>query len=336
VKFDVTALSASPASAADDLAAAEARGCDAWLVPETAHDPFVVAGMASARRDEAEIGTGVAVAFARNPMDVAYSANDLQELCGGRFLLGLGSQVQAHIERRFSMPWSHPAARMREFIAALRAIWAAWHDDVRLEFRGDFYEHRLMTPFFAGTAHGFGAPRVGLAAVGPKMTEVAGEVADLLFCNPLTTPEYLRHTTLPALRRGAERAGRDPSDLDVSVGVFVVTGRDPAERAAVAAATRAQLAFYASTPPYRPVLEVHGWVGIQSELSALARDGRWAEMAGLIDDSMLDALAVVVDDPADAGPAIAKRFGGLATRAYLYGTWQPDEAQHRAVRETLR
>ncbi|HEV7535514.1 MAG TPA: LLM class flavin-dependent oxidoreductase, partial [Acidimicrobiia bacterium] len=194
MKFDITALSTSPVTAGDDVAAAEAVGCDAWLVPETSHDPFILASVAAGRARSTEIGTGVAVAFARNPMDVAYSANDVQELAGGRFLLGLGSQVQAHIERRFSMPWSHPAARMREFIAALRAIWASWHDGAPLDFRGDFYEHRIMTPFFAGSAHGYGAPRVGLAAVGPKMTEVAGEVADLLFCNPLTTETYLRDT----------------------------------------------------------------------------------------------------------------------------------------------
>jgi probable F420-dependent oxidoreductase len=336
MKFDITALSASPATAGDEIAAAEALGCDGWFLPETHHDPFIVAALAIPRSTSVDVGTGIAVAFARSPMTLAYSANDLQQLSGGRFVLGLGSQVKAHIERRFSMPWSQPAARMREFIAALRAIWTAWLEESTLDFRGDFYQHRLMTPFFAGTRHEFGPPRIGLAAVGPRMTEVAGETADLLFCNPLTSAEYLQQETLPALAAGALSAGRDQGDIDVSVGVFVVTGHDEAERARVDRATRAQIAFYASTPTYRPVLETHGWGDLQPALQGLARDGRWDDMADRIDDEMLRTFAIVVDDPSLAGPAIVNRFGKTASRVYLYEIWRPAAVDLHAIRDAVR
>jgi probable F420-dependent oxidoreductase len=335
MKLDATSLMPDPLTAGDEARAAEAAGYGGWLTAETGHDPFIVAALAATATDAIDIGTAIAVAFARNPMDIAYSANDLQVLSGGRFFLGLGSQIKPHIEKRFSMPWSRPAARMREYVAALRAIWAAWLDGAPLDFRGEFYEHRIMTPFFAGSAHGFGAPAVGLAAVGPGMTRVAGEVADVLLTHAFTTERYLRDVTLPALHEGAARAGRAPSDVGVGVGVFVVTGRTGEELAAVAHATRAQLAFYGSTPAYRPVLEVHGWGDLQTELNTLSKQGRWDDMAGLVDDEVLDTFAVVTDGPDQVGEAILARFGDIATRLSLYPTWQPDTAALDALRATL-
>jgi probable F420-dependent oxidoreductase len=335
MRLDATVLMPDPTTAGADAAAAEQAGYAGWMTAETGHDPFIVAALAATATERIDVGTAIAVAFARNPMDVAYSANDLQVLSGGRFVLGLGSQIKAHIEKRFSMEWSRPAARMREYVHALRAIWATWLDGEKLDFRGDFYQHRIMTPFFAGTAHAFGPPPVGLAAVGPGMTRVAGEVADLLLAHAFTTDRYLREVTVPGLAEGAANAGRHPADVGLALGVFVVTGRDEAERAAVEQATRAQLAFYGSTPAYRPVLELHGWGDLQAELNTLSKQGRWDEMASLVDAEVLDAFAVVVDDPDRVGPAITERFGDIVTRLSLYPTWQPDEAALHALRAHL-
>lgn len=332
MKLDATALTPDPATAAREAVAARDAGFDAWLTAETGHDPFIVAALAAAATEGFEIGTAIAVAFARNPMDVAYSANDLQLLTGGNFVLGLGSQIKPHIEKRFSMPWSRPAARMREFVQALRAIWASWLDGERLDFDGDFYTHRIMTPFFAGTEHDLGPPQVALAAVGPGMTRVAGEVADVLLVHAFTTAAYLEQVSLPALAEGARAAGRDRDALQVALGPFVVTGRSDEERARVDRAVRAQVAFYGSTPAYRRVLELHGWGELQSELNTLSKQGAWDEMTARIDDDVLDAFALVVDDPDDVGPAFTARFGASVDRLSLYPTWQPDAQALAALR----
>jgi len=299
------------ASAARD---AESVGHHGLWVGETGHDPFLQMLRAADATKRIEIGSAVAVAFARSPMTLAASAYDLAGATGGRCLLGLGSQVRAHIERRFSMPWSRPAARMREYVLALRSIWAAWHDGEPLAFRGDFYRHTLMTPYFAPQRHDWGPPPVLLAAVGPRMTEVAGEVADGYLLHPFSTERYLAEVTVPALLRGRKVAGHADLDGFVVAGpVFVCVGRDDAELDAATAATRAQLAFYASTPAYRAVLELHGWEDVQSELSRLARDGRWDEMGDVIDDDLLHAMAVI-GDPATVGAGLRERYGGVADR----------------------
>ena len=201
--------SISPAigSGAATARAAEQAGYDGAWTPETNHDPFLTCVVAAEHSERLEVGTAIAVAFARNPMTMAYLAHDLQSFSKGRFLLGVGSQVKPHIERRFSMPWSQPAARMREYIAAMRAIWDAWENGGRLDFRGDFYTHTLMTPFFYPGPTGFGAPPVYLAGVSERMTEVAGEVCDGFLCHGFTTERYVREVTRPALDRGRARAG---------------------------------------------------------------------------------------------------------------------------------
>jgi probable F420-dependent oxidoreductase len=191
----------------------EAVGYDGLLTAETAHDPFLPIAIAAGHTERIELGTGIAVAFARTPMVTAYVANDLQRASNGRFILGLGSQIKPHIEKRFSMPWSRPAARMREYVLALRAIWASWNEGERLDFRGDFYRHSLMTPFFSPPPNPHGAPKVFLAAVGEKMTEVAGEVADGIIVHGFTTERYVREVTLPAIERGLAKAGRDRADF---------------------------------------------------------------------------------------------------------------------------
>ena len=231
---------------------AEDFGYDHWWAPETEADAFLSCAVAAEHTSTIGLGTGIAVAFARNPMTVAIQANDLQVLSGGRFVLGLGSQIKPHIERRFSMPWSHPAPRMREFILAIRAIWRAWETDEKLDFSGDFYSHTLMTPAFSPGPNPHGNPKILLAAVGPKMTEVAGEVADGIFCHGFCTERYLREVTLPALERGAARAGRTLEGFEITAPGFVVARDGEEEIAAGIEFARMQIGFYGSTPAYRP------------------------------------------------------------------------------------
>lgn len=295
----------------------EAQGYDGLWSAETSHDPFFPLVQAAEATERIELGTGIAVAFARNPMTLATMANDLQLLSEGRFLLGLGSQIKPHIEKRFSMPWSQPAARMRELILAIRAIWTAWSDGSRLAFRGEFYRHTLMTPMFDPGPNPYGTPKIFLAGVGPQMTEVAGEVADGFLAHGFTTPSYLREVTVPALERGAARAGRTRSDLQLSYPGMVVTGATDEEFAASRAAVAKQLAFYGSTPAYAPVLAHHGWGDLHGELNRLSKRGQWDEMGTLIDDETIDAFAVVapLDELAER---ISARFDGLVDRFTLY------------------
>ncbi len=336
MKLDTVAFIPSPAAARDSAARACDLGFDGWLTAEAGFDPFVAcATAADAARGDFEIGTHITVAFGRTPMTVAYAANDLQGLTGGRFLLGLGSQIKPHIERRYSMPWSMPIARMREFIAAVRAIWHAWEHEETLDFRGDFYEHTLMTPFFVGANHGFGPPPIALAGVGPHMTRLSGETADLFLAHSFTTADYLRDVSLPRLREGATHVGREPSEIGVALTSFVITGRTDQERAGVEAAVKAQIGFYGSTPAYRPVLEHHGWGELQSELNHLSKQGRWQEMGEIIPPEVLDALCLIVDDPDDVGPAFLARFDGLVTRAGIYPTWTPDVEAVHALKAAL-
>jgi probable F420-dependent oxidoreductase len=320
VKIDST-LGFDPADVAATARRAEAAGYDGLWSAETSHDPFLPLAIASEHTERMALGTGIAVAFARNPMNLAMVSNDLQALSGGRFLLGLGSQIKPHIEKRFSMTWSHPAPRMRELILAMRAIWASWADGSRLAFRGEYYRHTLMTPMFDPGPNPFGNPKILLAAVGPVMTEVAGEVADGLLAHGFTTERYLREVTVPALERGLAISGRTRADVQISYPGMIVTGADAAEVATAVRAVRTQLAFYGSTPAYRPVLELHGWGDLQPELNRLSRRGAWDEMADLIDDEMVETFAVVGD--LDELPAkILARFDGLVDRFSFYAPYE--------------
>jgi probable F420-dependent oxidoreductase len=316
VKIDYQLDAAPPDIPGRARAAQDAGYQGAWLL-ETTHDPFLSAALGAQATTRIEFGTGIAVAFARSPMTVAVCANDLQRLSHGRFLLGLGSQVKAHITRRFSMPWSHPAPRMREYVLAVRAIWASWHDSTPLRFEGEFYRHTLMTPTFDPGPNPFGYPPVLLAGVGEAMTTVAGEVADGFICHGFTTERYLREVTLPALARGRQRAGLSLDGYQIAGMPFVVTGTTEEEFAAARQATREQIAFYASTPAYRPVLDRHGWGDLQDELTAMSKAGRWQDMAGLIDDPILDAIAVVAE-PGDVAAQLRRRYGDVFTRLSLY------------------
>lgn len=319
----------------DAARALERRGYDGCWTAEIDHDPFLPVTLAAEHTSRIDLGTSIAVAFARNPMTVAQIGWDLQEYSQGRFLLGLGSQIKPHIERRFSMPWGSPVARMREFVAAMRAIWSCWRDDAPLRFEGDFYTHTLMTPMFVPPAHAHGDPAVFLAAVGGRMTEMCGEVADGLLAHAFSTERYLREVTLPTLTRGLERAGRQRADIEVASPLFVVTGRDDAELAAAAVGTRKQIAFYASTPAYRGVLELHGWGDLQTELHRLSRRGDWDVMGSLIDDTMLDTFAVVapIDEVAQK---IRRRCAGAIDRVLIGFPETIDEADIIELTATLR
>ena len=297
----------------------EEMGYSGILSAETSHDPFLPLAFAAQGTERIDLMTGIAVAFARTPMVLANIGHDLNAASEGRFVLGLGSQIRPHITKRFSMPWSHPAARMREFILAMRAIWANWHQGEPLQFTGKFYQHTLMTPFFTPDNTEHGPPRVFLAAVGPLMTEVAGEVADGIIVHAFTTEKYLRETTLPALERGFAKAGKQRGDFEISYPCFVVTGRDDQEVERAKAQTRQQIAFYGSTPAYKPVLDSIGAGEMQPELNAMSKQGRWAEMAGLISDDMLGAFAIVAE-PAKIAQAFKARYGDIVDRtAAAYG-----------------
>ena len=301
------------AAVASEAQAGEGLGYDGLWVAEVANDPFLPLALAAPATQRVTLGTSIAVAFARNPMTIAMAANDLHRLSGGRFVLGLGSQIKPHITKRFSMPWTRPAARMREFVLAVRAIFTAWNEQAPLRFDGEFYTHTLMTPFFAQAPNPHGAPPIFLAAVGPAMTKVAGEVGDGLFIHPFTTRRYLEQVTVPGIMAALAAAGRSRADFTVSLPGLVVTGRDEQEMAAARAAVRLQLAFYASTPSYRPVLEAHGWEAAQDELNALSKQGEWARMPEVIDNEMLATLAVVAE-PGDLAAAIQQRYGDVVDR----------------------
>ena len=318
------------ADAATRARQAEEDGYAGVWCPETGHDAFLPLVLAAQHTERLELGTGIAVAFARNPMSMAMVANDAQLYSQGRFLLGLGSQIKPHIEKRFSMPWSHPAPRMREYISAMRAIWACWNEGAELNFRGDYYTHRLMTPFFNPGPNPYGPPKVFLAAVGTLMTEVAGEVADGLLVHGFTTERYVREVTLPAFARGLERSGRSRADVQVAYPAFVVTGQDEQGMAAAAQAVRSQIAFYGSTPAYLPVLELHGWGDLHRELNRLSKQGGWAEMANLIDDEVLATFAVVAE-PEQVPAGLAERFGGVVDRISFYAPYQMPRERWRQV-----
>ncbi len=313
----------------------EALGYDGAFSAEISTDPFLPLLLAAEHSERVGLMTAVSVAFARSPMTVANVAHDLNQYSGGRFTLGLGSQIRPHVTKRFSMPWSQPAARMREFVMALRAIWSSWLDGERLDFRGEFYQHTLMTPMFVPAQRAFPAPKVMVAGVGPLMTEVAGEVADGFVAHGFTTEKYLREVTVPALARGLAKAGRSRADFDVSAPIIVVSGMDGGAFEASRQFVKLQLAFYGSTPAYKPVLERHGWGELQPELHRLSKQGAWQGMGELISDEMLESFAVVCENPEQIAPRLAQRYGDVID------TWQctvdlPDREVQSALLRRLQ
>jgi len=288
----------------------EQLGADIGSTLEIGHDPLMQLAMAATSTQRIKLMTGITVAFARSPMTLALAAHDVNALSKGRLMLGIGSQIKPHIEKRYSMPWSKPASRMREYVLAMKAIWACWYEGVPLDFRGEFYQHSLMTPMFTPPDGDYGAPPVLVAAVGPLMTENAAEVADGILLHSFTTQEYIREVTLPAVQAGLEKSGRSRSELEIVGAPFFVTGSTEEEFQQVKNAACNQIAFYGSTPAYRGVLDSIGYGELQPELTALSKAGRWAEMGQLIDDSLLDRLALV-GEPAEITRKLSQRFGDV-------------------------
>jgi probable F420-dependent oxidoreductase len=324
VRID-TGIGSDLASVPERTRAVEQAGLDCLWASETANDPFLSLALAAEHSQHLSLGTAITIAFARNPMSLAYTTNQLQEFSEGRLILGLGSQVKAHIERRYSAQWSRPAARMREFVLALRAIWASWNEGVPLDFRGDFYTHTLMTPLFTPRPHRFGPPLVLLAAVGERMTEVAGEVADGVITHGFSSSRYVREVTLPALERGLVVSGRTRADVQVTCPGFVAVVENDRQETKARAAMRKQVAFYGSTPAYRSVLELHGWGDLQPELNALSKRGAWDDMSELIDDGMVDTFTIIAR-PDALVPELRARYGGVADRitaSWWHKDWWP-------------
>ena len=324
-----------PTRAAADARRLEALDFDGAFTFDGPHDPFLPLALAAQATERLELATAIAVAFARSPMLLAQTAHDLHELSDGRFRLGLGSQVRAHVERRFSQPWSRPAARMRELVQAIRAIWACWNEGEALSFRGEFYTHTLMPPLLRPAPSRRGTPPIWLAGVGPRMTEVAGEVADGFLVHPFHTPAFLRETTQPALRRGFARSGRTGAGFTTAMQLLVVSGRDAEEWARARAAVRAQIGFYGSTPAYAGVLASCGREPLHAELRGCVRRGDWGGLADRVDDDLLESVAVCA--PLDELPArIRARAHGFADRVSLVAPWQPDPSAWREVVSALR
>jgi probable F420-dependent oxidoreductase len=319
------AFHGGPERVADLAREVERRGGVRGLfIAEAAHDPFVALALAAASTERVEIGTSIAVAFARTPMAMAYSAYDVQRLSGGRLVLGLGPQIRAHITRRYAMPWSQPAARMGEYVAALRAIWHSWQTGETLDFQGDFYAHTLMPPLFSPGPLEVPSPRVWLAAVGPRMLRTAGAVADGLICHPLLSRAYLADVVAPTVRRSRAEHGRADAPFEISTLCLVATGRTEEQLREAVAGVRRQIGFYASTPAYSPVLEHHGWGDLHTEAHALTKAGRWDELGALVDDEVLAAFAVVGELDA-AGAAVRARFAGLADRVTTSMPYDADD-----------
>ena len=312
----------------------EDAGYDGAITAETSHDPFFPLLLAAQDTERIELITSIAVAFSRTPMLLANIGHDLNQFSKGRFIMGLGSQIQPHITKRFSMPWSSPAKRMREFIIAMRAIWASWHEGERLNFRGDFYTHSLMTPMFTPQNVEYGAPKVTLAAVGPLMSEVAGEVADGVILHAFSTEKYMREVTLPAIEAGLEKGGRKREDFQISYPCFVVSGRTEEEFNAAKAGVCKQIAFYGSTPAYAPVLGVHGWGDLQPELNRLSKEGKWDERGTLITDDILDEFAVVGEGD-EAADKFKARYGDFVDRTTASFA-ASDEDHRQALMAKLR
>jgi probable F420-dependent oxidoreductase len=301
--------------------AAEERGVHGFFVPEARNDPFISLTLAASSTTRLQLGTGVAIAFARTPMTMAYSAYHLHRVSRGRSILGLGPQIKPHIAYRYGMPWSRPADRMREYVLALRAIWHSWQTGEPLDFRGEFYTHTLMPPLFSPGPLGFASPPIWLAAVGPRMVDVAATVGDGLLTHPLISQSYLRDVILPRIAECRAETGKQAQPYTLASMVMVTAGRTEDEMQAAIAGTRRQIGFYASTPAYVPVLAHHGWSALHNDARTLSKAGRWDELAGLIDDEMLNAFAVVGDlDSVRLG--LRARFGGIVERVTLSMPYQ--------------
>lgn len=329
-------LDARPDHAADRARELAETGIAGLFTFEGPHDVFLPLAAAAAARVETDLMTNVAIAIPRSPMHLANTAYDLQLMSRGRFRLGLGSQIRPHIENRYGATWDRPAARMREAVLAVRAILTAWQDGTRLDFRGEFTRHTLMPPTFVPGPNPYGVPPVLLGALGPVMTRTAAEVADGLLVMPFHSHRHFRSRTLPAVDEGLARAGRSRDDLAILPQAILAMGRTEAELHVASTGARGLLAFYGSTPAYRPVLDAEGWGELQPELNLLSKSGDLAAMFGLVSDEMLETLAVR-GTPEECAAEIGRRFGDVAERVCCYFPgYQPPSDQIADLATSLR
>jgi len=318
MKLDVQTLVTSLADMPELAKSAEALGFDGLWTGETQHDPFLPLALAGEHTRRIQLGTAIAVAFPRSPTVLAQMAWDLQAQSQGRFILGLGTQVKPHIERRFATVWESPAAKLREMILAIRAVWAAWQGDGRVNFRGNFYKITLMTPFFnPGPIEHPDIP-IFIAGVNEKLCRVAGEMCQGFHVHPFHTRTYIREFILPNIEAGMQLTGRTRKDIQLSTAAFVATDEGELEM------MRAQIAFYASTPTYRPVLAMHGWAEVGEKLSSLAARKEWGEMASQITDEMLEEFCLLAPSN-ELGRALKQRYAGLLDRITPYTPFEPGQ-----------
>jgi len=319
MKLDASLPSVNLSAISETARAAEALGFDALWTTETQHDPFLPCTLIAEHTTKLNFGTAIAVSFARSPANLAYTAWDLAAQSNGRFILGLGTQVKAHIERRFGQPWPEsPVKKLREQIEVIRAFWDCWQNGTKLNYRGEYYKITLMSPFFnAGTIEHPNIP-IYIAGVNTGLAKLAGELCDGFHAHPFNTPRYLKDVMLPAIEEGTKNTNRKREDVSVSVAAFVATTPEEMNFA------RAQISFYASTPSYRPVMDLHGWVSVAEQLSAHAAKGEWSEMPMLITDEMLNEFCLVTEQDKLASE-LKKRYDGIADRLMLYTPFVPGE-----------
>lgn len=323
-----------------DGAAEEAKrlrdiGYDGVYSLEGSWDPFYPLVLASEHAPELDIATGIAVAFPRNPSHLAYQAWDLQRFSKGKFLLGIGSQIKPHIEKRFGVEFSPPAARMREYILAVKAFFNCWQYDEKLDFRGKYYTHTLMTPMFHAGKNPYGVPPILLGALGPKMTQVAGEVADGLIVHPFNTMPFLEQQSIPAVTRGLEQAQRSRDDFIMQINAIVITGETEQEYQAAEQSVKSLLGFYSSTPAYKPPMDSIGYGDLQPKLNALSKEGKWDELSSHIDDDFVDAFTTRGKPEEIAGKLKAK-YGKYADRLAIYAPYAAPDAMWKKIITELK
>ncbi len=320
-------------NAADEAKRLAAIGYDGVYTLEGSWDPFFPLVLASEHAPQLDIATGIAVAFPRNPSHIAYQAWDLQKFSKGKFSLGVGSQIKAHIEKRFGLEFDPPAARMREYILAVKAFFDCWQNGTRLNFDGKFYRHTLMTPMFNPGPNPYGVPPILLGALGPKMTEVAGEVADGLIVHPFNSMPFLEEQALPAVQRGLEKSGRQRKDFIMQVNAIIITGETEEAYKAAEASVKGLLGFYASTPAYIPPMAAVGLADLQPKLNVLSKEGKWDELSNYIDDDFLEAFTTRGKPEEIAGKLKAK-YGKHADRLAIYAPYAaPDEMWKKIIDE---
>lgn len=323
MKIDAGTLATNLRTVPSLAHAAEEIGFDGLWTSETQHDPFLPLAVAAEHTSRLELGTAIAVAFPRSPTVIAHTAWDLAAASNGRFILGLGTQVKPHIERRFGMIWESPTPKLREMILAMRALWSAWQGDGKVNFRGQFFKITLMTPFFNPGPIEYPNIPIYIAGVNEKLCRLAGELCQGFHVHPFHTTRYLRQVTLPNIEKGLDQSGRTRKEISLSSAIFAASSGAEKEMA------RAQISFYASTPTYRPVLEIHGWADTGERLSTLAARGKWVEMPEQITDEMLDEIAVVARNDEELVSRIKERYTGLLDRISLYSSFESGQDSTR-------